>query len=101
MHFIAIEKIDYIEAQDDYIMIHSEGKSILKTQALSDIETQLDPQKFIRIHRSYVINLAQLNRIERVTKDSVLAILNSGKQLPISRSGYERLKPLFNNSTAH
>jgi len=97
LHFIAVDKIDFIEAQDDYIMIHSEGKSLLKTQALSDIETQLDPTKFVRIHRSYLINIAQLNRIERLNKDSMMALLNNGKQLPISRSGYERIKLLIGN----
>jgi two-component system LytT family response regulator len=95
LHFIAVNKIDFIEAQDDYIMIHSEGKSILKTQALSDIESQLNPNEFIRIHRSYLINIAQLERIERLNKDSIMALLKNGKQLPISRSGYERIKPLL------
>ncbi len=92
LHFIAIDKITYIEAQDDYILLHHEGRALMKTQTLSDIETQLDSRQFVRIHRSYLINLQQLNRIERINKDSVVAVLQDGKQLPVSRSGYERLK---------
>jgi two-component system LytT family response regulator len=92
VHFISVDKIDFIEAQDDYIMIHSEGKSLLKTQTLSEIELQLDAHQFVRIHRSYLLNIAKLNRIERINKDSLNAILNNGIQLPISRSGYERIR---------
>ena len=95
MHFIPLEKIDFIEAQDDYIMIHSEGKSILKTQTLSDIESQLNGDQFVRIHRSYLLNIEKLNRIDRVNKDNLNAILNNGIELPISRSGYERIRPLL------
>ncbi|PRC95035.1 LytR/AlgR family response regulator transcription factor [Solimicrobium silvestre] len=94
LHFISVSKIDYIEAQDDYIMIHSEGKSILKTQPLSDIEAQLDAKQFVRIHRSYLINIVNLNRIERINKDSLSAVLNNGTQIPISRAGYERIRLL-------
>jgi len=94
VHFISADKIDFIEAQDDYIMIHSEGKSILKTQTLSEIEQQLNARKFIRIHRSYLLNIAALNRIERINKDSLNAILNNGTHLPVSRSGYERIRAM-------
>jgi two-component system LytT family response regulator len=94
-HFIAVDKIDFIEAQDDYIMIHSEGKSVLKTQTLSEIETQLNASQFIRIHRSYLLNIAKLNRIERLNKDSLSAVLFNGTQLPISRNGYERIRPFL------
>jgi len=94
-HFIPVDKIDFIEAQDDYIMIHSEGKSVLKTQTLNEIETQLNASQFIRIHRSYLVNIAKLNRIERLNKDSHNAILLNGTQLPISRRGYERIRPFL------
>lgn len=92
VHIIPVNKIDYIEAQDDYINIHSEGKAILKTQSLSDLETHLDSSQFVRIHRSYIINLSALKGIERATKDSHVAVLHSGAKLPISRSGYDRVK---------
>jgi two-component system LytT family response regulator len=92
VHIIPVNKIDYIEAQDDYINIHSDGKAILKTQSLSDLEAQLDSSEFVRIHRSYIIRVDALKAVERASKDSHVAILLNGIQLPISRSGYERLK---------
>jgi two-component system LytT family response regulator len=94
-HFIPVNTVDFIEAQDDYIMIHSLGKAVLKTQTLSEIETQLNPTQFIRIHRSYLLNIASLNRIERLNKDSLNAVLKNGVQLPISRKGYERIRPFL------
>ncbi len=92
VHVIPVEKIDYIEAQDDYIQVHSEGKSFLKTQRLSDLEVQLDSTKFVRIHRSFILNLDKLKKIDRYGKDSHMAILKDGSQVPISRSGYDRVK---------
>jgi two-component system LytT family response regulator len=92
VHIIPVDKIEYIEAQDDYINIHSGDKAILKTQRLSEVETQLDNSKFVRIHRSYIISLDALKNIERANKDGYVAVLQNGTQLPISRSGYERIK---------
>lgn len=92
VHIIPVNKIDYIEAQDDYINIHSGGKAILKTQSLSDLEAQLDNSEFVRIHRSYIIRVDALKGIERASKDSYVAVLHNGTQLPISRAGYERIK---------
>ncbi|MFZ6754725.1 LytR/AlgR family response regulator transcription factor [Undibacterium sp. Dicai25W] len=92
VHVVPIASIDYIKAEDDYILIHAAGKSWMKTQSLSDIETQLNPMQFVRIHRSYLLQLHALKGIERQNKDSVVAVLNNGEKLPVSRSGYERLK---------
>lgn len=95
VHVIPVDQIDYVEAQDDYINIHSAGKSHLKTQSLSELEAQLDNSKFVRIHRSYLIRLAALKGLQRVGKDAQVAVLQSGAQLPISRAGYERLKNML------
>jgi two-component system LytT family response regulator len=95
VHIIPVEKLDCAEAQDDYIKLYSEGKSYLKTQRLSELEAQLDPAKFVRVHRSFLISLAQLKSIERAAKDSYVAILHSGQQVPISRAGHERLKGMM------
>ncbi|MFZ6686951.1 LytR/AlgR family response regulator transcription factor [Undibacterium sp. SXout11W] len=92
VHVVPIASIDYIKAEDDYILIHAAGKSWMKTQSLSDIEAQLNPTQFVRIHRSYLLQLHALKGIERQNKDSVVAVLNNGEKLPVSRSGYERLK---------
>ena len=95
VHVIPIERLDYAEAQDDYVALHSEGKSYLKQQTISHLEGALDPRQFVRIHRSYLVNLARVARIEPYGKDSRVAVLAGGTQLPVSRSGYDRLKSLL------
>ncbi|HML15507.1 MAG TPA: protein kinase, partial [Bryobacteraceae bacterium] len=95
VHIIPIEKLDYVEAQDDYIALRSEKKNYLKQQTISSIEAQLDPKRFVRIHRSYIVNLERIARIEPYTKDSRVAVLQDGAQLPVSRSGHAKLKALL------
>lgn len=95
VHVLPVETIDYIEAQDDYIAIHCGNQNHLKKQTLSDVEERLNPATFIRIHRSFILQLDRLSRIELYAKDSRMAILRNGKQIPISRSGYERLKMML------
>lgn len=95
VHVIPVQKIDYIESQDDYVAVKSGGRSYLKEQPLGELEEVLDPAGFVRIHRRYVLNLARLARIEMGVTDSRIAVLTDGTQLPISRSGYARLKELL------
>ena len=94
VHVIASARIDYIEAQDDYISIRSEGKSYLKSQRLSELETQLDPAKFLRVHRSYLLNIDGIRRIEAATKDSHVAILRDDTRIPVSKAGSQKLRLL-------
>ena len=65
------------------------------SKRLSDLEARLDPAQFVRVHRSWIINLAQLKNIERLAKDSFVAVLHTGQQVPISRAGHERIKALI------
>jgi len=95
VHVLPVEKIDYVEAQDDYACFRSGGRSFLKQETLAALEGQLDARRFIRIHRSYILNLDRLARLEPYAKDSRVAILADGTKLPVSRAGYERLKPLL------
>ena len=95
VHVIAVEKIEYVQAQDDYISIHSAGRDYLKTQSLAELATQLDPAQFVRVHRSYLLNLEFLQSLERATKDNSVAVLRNGQHIPVSRSGYERLGGLI------
>jgi two-component system LytT family response regulator len=92
VHIVPIAQLEYAEAQDDYVALHSGGKSYLKQQTISSLEESLDPLKFVRVHRSFLINLERISKIEPYTKDSRLAILASGAQVPVSRAGYLRLK---------
>jgi two-component system LytT family response regulator len=95
VHVIPVAQLDYAEAQDDYVELHSKGKSYLKQQTISSLESALDPQQFIRVHRSFIVNLERVTRIEPYTKDSRMAILTDGTQVPVSRAGYERLRALL------
>lgn len=92
---IPADKIDYIEAQDDYISVRSEGRSHLKMQRLASLETSLDNRRFVRIHRSFILNIDRLAKIELYAKDSRTVILKDGTQLPVSRTGYDKLKELL------
>ena len=92
VHIIPVEQIDYIEAQDDYVAVKSAGKSHLKQTTLSKLEEELAGEKFIRIHRSYILNIERIAKIELYAKDSRVAILTDGTRLQVSRAGYAKLK---------
>lgn len=94
VHVIASSAIDYIEAQDDYVSIRSEGKSYLKAQRLAELESLLDPAKFLRVHRSYLLNIDGICRIEQATRDSHVAILRDATRIPVSKAGYQKLRLL-------
>jgi len=92
VHVVPVDRLDYVEAQDDYVCLHTEGKQLLKEQTMAEVEGALDPARFVRIHRSYVLNIERLVRVEPFGKDSRVAILRDGTRLPVSRSGYARLR---------
>ena len=95
VHIIPVSKLDYAEAQDDYVALAVEGKKHLKQQTLSNLEKALDPERFLRIHRSYIVNLDRLGKVEPYGKDTHVVILTTGTQLPVSRSGYARLREIL------
>ncbi len=95
VHVLPIDKIDYVEAQDDYVAFKSEGKQFLKDQTLSAVESTLDPARFVRIHRSFILNIDRIAKVELYAKDSRIAILRDGTRLPVSRAGYARLSQLL------
>lgn len=92
---VPVQRIDYIEAQDDYIHVWSRGQRNIKQQTLGELEALLDATRFIRVHRSYIVNLESLARVEPYAKDSRVALLKDGTRIPVSRAGYERLKGLL------
>ena len=98
VHIIPTGQLDYAEAQDDYVALHSAGKSYLKQQTISSLETALDPMRFVRVHRSFLVNLERVTKIEPYTKETRLVILADGAQIPVSRAGYTRLKALMERS---
>jgi two-component system LytT family response regulator len=95
VQIIPIAKLDFAEAQDDYISLASQGKKYLKQQTISSLEASLNPRNFLRIHRSYLVNVERVSKLEPYTKDSHIVILNDGTRLPVSRSGYGRLRALL------
>jgi two-component system LytT family response regulator len=95
VHVIPTEAVDYVEAQDDSVAIHVGGLRHLKAQRLAKLEGRLDPKMFIRVHRSYIINVERLRSIELYAKDSRIAILADGTKVPVSRSGYSRLREML------
>jgi two-component system LytT family response regulator len=98
VHVIPIDRLDYVEAQDDYVSLHSAGKSYLKQQSIAAVEEMLDPSRFVRIHRSAIVNLERVTRIEPYGKESRIAILADGARLPVSRAGYARLMEVMGDS---
>jgi len=100
VHIIPVAQLDYAEAQDDYVALASGGKKYLKQQTITSLEGCLDPSRFVRIHRSYLVNLERVTKIEPYGKDSKLAILADGTRLPISRTGYARLAALLGQKGA-
>lgn len=95
VHVLPVNDIDFVQAQDDYVCFHSGGREFLKEQPLAEVEQTLDPARFVRVHRSYLLNVDRLARVEPLTKDSRIAILKDGRRLPLSRAGYQRLNALL------
>jgi two-component system LytT family response regulator len=96
MHVIPTNKIRYIEASEDYVMIYAENARHLKAQTMKFYETHLNPSLFVRIHRSYILNVNFVERLETYDKDTYIAILTEGQRLKISRNGYRKLKETLN-----
>ena len=88
---VPVARIDYVRARDDYVGIMVQGRERLKQQTLADLEGRLDPGRFVRIHRSFILNLDRLARLVLVTKHRHAAVLTDGTRLPVSRVGYARL----------
>jgi len=99
VHVIPVAQLDSVEAQDDYVGLHTQGKTWLKQQTITSLEAQLDPQQFIRVHRSWIVNFERVTRIEPYSKDSRVAILEDGTKVPVSRAGYDRLRLLLDEKS--
>ncbi len=92
---IPAARIDYVEAQDDYVVFVTRGEKVRKQQTLTQLASTLDPARFVRVHRSYLLNVDRLDRLELYAKDSRVGILRDGTRLPVSRAGYARLRELL------
>jgi two-component system LytT family response regulator len=89
---IPIGEIHFLEAADDYVNIHTAEGAFLKNRTMNYFEQLLNAQSFVRVHRSYMLNIQQITRIEPYEKETHLAVLKSGKHIPVSKAGYSKLR---------
>lgn len=92
---IPVHDVLYLEAADDYVKVHTPEGYFLKNKTMTHFDQVLDGQMFVRAHRSYIVNVQQITRIDPYEKDNHVAILRSGIKVPVSRSGYVRLREVL------
>jgi two-component system LytT family response regulator len=92
---IPVVDVQYLQADDDYVSVFTQEGSYLKNKTMSFFEQTLDPRQFVRVHRSYMISVPEITRIDPYEKDSHLAILKSGAKIPVSKTGYAKLKQVL------
>jgi DNA-binding LytR/AlgR family response regulator len=90
-----VNEIIYLEAEGDYVMIHTREGNYLKEKTMKYFESHLDPEKYIRIHRSYIVNAESIERIELYDKESYSVLLKNGTSLRASTTGYKLLKQVL------
>jgi two-component system LytT family response regulator len=92
---IAASAIDFVRGQDDYVEVSHDSRASLTQQTLQSLENSLDPRQFVRVHRSYLLNVSRVARIEPWGQGSKMAVLHDGRNVPISRSGETRLRAVL------
>jgi len=95
IRIIPVEEIHYLEAADDYVKIHTRDGAFLKNKTMGHFETILNKSQFVRTHRSYMVNISEITRIDPYEKDNHLAILKSGDRVPVSKTGYVKLRSVL------
>jgi two-component system LytT family response regulator len=95
IRIIPVDDIHFLEAADDYVKIHTRDGSFLKNKTMGHFESVLNKDQFVRTHRSYMVNIAEITRIDPYEKENHLAILRSGARVPVSKSGYVKLKTVL------
>ncbi|MCU7552071.1 LytTR family transcriptional regulator DNA-binding domain-containing protein [Chitinophagaceae bacterium LB-8] len=92
---IPLPEIFYLEAADDYVKIHTKEGTFLKNKTMGSFEKALDQQLFVRTHRSYIVNIQEITRLDPYEKENYVAILKSGTKIPVSKNGYTKLKSIL------
>ncbi|HEY0678611.1 MAG TPA: LytTR family DNA-binding domain-containing protein [Chitinophagaceae bacterium] len=95
IRIIPVDDVHFLEAADDYVKIHTKEGSFIKNRTMGNFEQVLDPQQFVRAHRSYIVNVQFITRLDPYEKESYLAILKTGEQVPVSKTGYAKLKKVL------
>jgi two-component system LytT family response regulator len=89
---LPVDEIDYLKAADDYVEVHTARDRYLKQKTMDYFEQHLDPGQFIRVHRSYIVSIPQISKLEPYSKDNFVLLLKNGKEINVSKSGYKNLK---------
>lgn len=92
---IPVNEIIFLKSEDDFVQVHTAEGSFMKNKTMQFYENSLDPAHFTRVHRSYMVNVQQVTRIDRYKKDTHLAILRNGEKIPVSQTGYAKLKAVL------
>ncbi|ERM82801.1 hypothetical protein P872_03845 [Rhodonellum psychrophilum GCM71 = DSM 17998] len=92
---IPVQDIKYFEGNDDYVNVHTQEGKFLKNKTMRFFESTLNPDVFVRVHRSYIVKIAEITKIESYEKDGYLLILRDGKQIPVSKTGFPKLKAVL------
>ena len=95
IRIIPLSQVQYLEAADDYVKIHTEAQVFLKKKTMQYFEDSLPPREFIRVHRSYIVNASFINKIDLYEKDTYTILLKSGGHLTVSKAGYKKLKEVL------
>jgi two-component system LytT family response regulator len=96
IHVIPVDQIRYIESMDDYVLIYTREARYVKQKTMKSLEEVLDPASFIRIHRSFIIRIEEINEIQQYEKESYVVVLHDKTKLKVSKSGYKNLKEALN-----
>lgn len=96
IHIIPVDHIRYIESMDDYVMIYTTEGRHMKQKTMRYFENALDQKEYVRIHRSYIVKVAEINEIQQYEKESYIVILHDKTKLKVSKTGYKNLKGVLN-----
>jgi two-component system LytT family response regulator len=95
IQIVPVHEVIFLEADDDFVKIHTEHGVYLKNRTMGHFEAVLDNRQFVRVHRSYLVQVAQITRIDPYQKETFTAVLRSGTRIPVSRAGYTRLREVL------
>lgn len=96
INIIPVDEVRYIESMDDYVMIYTAGSRHMKQKTMKYFEGALHPNHFVRIHRSYIVKVEEINEIQQYEKESYVVILHDKTKLKVSKTGYKNLKEILN-----
>lgn len=95
IRIIPVDEVVRLEADDDYVKVYSHQGNFMKKQTLKNFEDGLSADRFVRVHRSHLVNIMHIERIDPYEKNAHIALLKNGERIPVSRSGYQRVKELL------